>query len=57
MLPEIPTPVVARGRLYPKDVLDRAVEDALTHFHGFPYEPVSRVAASAGLSWLAGQVD
>ncbi len=49
--------VVARGRLYRKDVLDRAVEDALTHFYGFPYEPVSMAAASAGLSWLAGQGD
>jgi hypothetical protein len=49
--------VVARGRLYRKDVLDRAVEDALTHFYGFPYEPVSMAAASVGLSWLAGQGD
>ncbi len=45
--------VVARGRLYPKDVLDRAVEDALSHFHGFPYEPLSMGAASVALSWLS----
>jgi len=49
--------VVARGRLYHKDALDRAVEDALTHFHGFPYEPVSMAGASVGLSWLAGRSD
>jgi imidazolonepropionase-like amidohydrolase len=47
--------VVARGRLYSKDALDQAVEDALTHFHGFPYEPMSMTAVSAGLSWLEGQ--
>jgi imidazolonepropionase-like amidohydrolase len=47
--------VVARGRLYSKDALDQAVEDALTHFHGFPYEPMSMAAVSAGLSWLEGQ--
>ena len=47
--------VVARGRLYSKEVLDQAVEDALAHFHGFPYEPLSMAAASVGLSWLDGQ--
>jgi imidazolonepropionase-like amidohydrolase len=50
-LPEL-LAVVAGGRLYPKEVLDRAIEEALMHFHGSPYQPISMTAASVGLSWL-----
>jgi imidazolonepropionase-like amidohydrolase len=44
--------VVASGRYYPVEELEAAVERALEHFEGIPYEPLSMGLAERGLTWL-----
>ncbi len=44
--------VIRGGRLWSREELDAALEQAREHFQGFPYDPLSMGAASRGLDFL-----